>query len=1137
MYFFYRRKRKFLLPLTFRQLLLTMKLTVVFMMLALGVNARGYSQKVSISCKNISLEKIFSTIEQQTGYAFFYNNVDISKTPAVTLSVKDVSLQTALDRTLKNQQLEYTILGKTIFIRASAGHKLPPPTVTAPAISVHGVVVDAANGKPLVGVTIQVKGTSTGTTTDGDGKFSISAPDNATLVVSYLGFSRQEVKTNGGEPLNIALVATNTGLNQVVVVGYGTERKRDLTGAIASIKSEDLTSTASNSFTSAIQGKVPGVFISQTGGAPGAAASVRIRGVGTTGGNQPLYVVDGFPIDGGGMSIPGSSYKVDGMSIINPNDIASVEVLKDAAAAAIYGSRAANGVILVTTKRGKEGLVDVNVNAYTGFSQLWRKPGFLNAKEFATMANELYTNSGMAPNPQWSDPSSLGEGTDMVDLIFRNAPLQNYDLSFSGGTQKLKARLSLGYTDQDGTMIGTSYKRYTARLTVDLKANDKFSFGGSLALAATQSQGQNTDAMQGGIFNLAQQFFPTLDKDSAFFGPGGFYTKDGDNPILKAASIDNELKNFRVYGNVFGEYEIVKNLKFRTSIGIDANNNRISSWEGKAERGFYIHPRATLNQRYDQGETQLLENTLSYTKTFGDHSISAVIGQTAQTMKNGWISAGGNGFQNEALQVINASDVSLRTASGTESYATLASYLGRVNYSYKSRYLLSASIRRDGSSNFGPNNKWGNFSAISAGWRISDEAFMKPLAGVLSDLKIRGSWGQLGNDAIPAFGYLSTIRSGANTDNYVFGTGGQNIVIGSTMTRPGNPDLKWETTEQTDIGIDASFFREKLYLTADYFIKNTKDMLISLPVSLEAGFQNAPTVNGGSVQNKGVELLLGYRDNIGSLHFDVSGNIATLKNEVKSLGVGQPIVGPTLPGTGMTMTYTKAGQPIGYYRGYIVDGVYQTNEDVDKSFQPNAIAGDFIYRDINGDKKLTDDDKVMIGKPWPDFTYGINLNLSCKGFDLNMMFQGVSGNQIYRANKVSNYPMKYFNGNGIVNGVKDVLNHWTPGSGVNDQPGLKYIDGNGNYTNPSSFFVEDGDYMRLRNLVLGYNIPAGILQRTPVNMLKSVRLYVSAQNLFTFTKYSGFDPEIGSTDPINSGIDTGVFPQPRTFMAGINVGF
>jgi hypothetical protein len=407
----------------------------------------------------------------------------------------------------------------------------------------------------------------------------------------------------------------------------------------------------------------------------------------------------------------------------------------------------------------------------------------------------------------------------------------------------------------------------------------------------------------------------------------------------------------------------------------------------------------------------------------------------------------------------------------------------------------------------------------------------------ISDLKIRGSWGRVGNDAILPFGYLSTIRSGTPSDNYTLGTGDQSIVIGSTMVRPGNPDLKWETTEQTDVGIDASFFNDKLYLTADYYVKNTIGMLISLPVSLEAGFQNAPTVNGGRVKNSGFEFLLGYRNRIGEFNFDVSGNIATLKNEVTSLGVGQPIVGPSLPGSSMTMTYTKVGEPIGYYRGYMIDGVYQTNAEVNKALQPNAIAGDFKYRDVNGDGALTDADKVKLGKPWPSITYGLNLTASYKAFDVNVLLQGITGSQIFRANKVSNYQMKYFNGNGIINGVKDILNHWTPGSGINDQPGLKYTDANGNYSNASSFFVEDGDFMRIRNVALGYNLPADMIRKATANAFKSVRLYVTVQNLFTFTRYSGFDPEVGSMNPLNSGIDTGIYPQARTVMGGLNINF
>ncbi|MBE7169287.1 MAG: TonB-dependent receptor [Williamsia sp.] len=1042
-----------------------------------------------------------------------------------------------------------------LFLLIASLGSYSPSYAAAPPGEIKGRVTDKA-GSPVQGASVVVAGSKNGTTTGSDGSFALTVADaqNVVLEVSSVGFETRSINVGRQTNITISLEETSAGLNQVVVIGYGTKRKKDLTGAISSVNANEIQKVPTNSFTSAIEGKVPGVYISQTSGAPGAASSVRIRGVGTTGGNQPLYVIDGVPMGtnstsatnnalgnnsagSNGIAVPGSSYGVDPLSIVNPNDIESIEVLKDAAAAAIYGSRAANGVILVTTKRGREGQATVNLNTYAGVAQLWRKPAFLNAQEFATMANELYVNSGLTPNPQWANPKQFGEGTNMIDLIFRNAPLQNYDLSVAGGTQNLKARLSLGYNAQDGTMIETSYKRYTGRATVDLKASDKLNFGGSLAVAITQSKGQNSDAMQGGIFNLAQQFFPTLNKDSAFFGDGVYYTKDGDNPILRAKTINNQLNNIRAYGNVFGEYNIISGLKFRSSLGIDANFNRTSSWEGAVQRGFYIHPRATLVEGYNNQFNWLIENTLSYAKRFGNHFVGAVAGQTAQKYATNYLSATGNGYLNEALQVINASDVSLRSTSGSNAKSTLASYFGRLDYSFSDKYLVSASLRRDGSSNFGPNNKWGYFPAVSAGWRLSQEPFMSSLSNAISDIKIRGSWGRVGNDAILAFGYLSTIRSGTSGDNYTLGTGDQSIVIGSTMVRPGNPDLKWETTEQQDLGIDASFLDDKIYLTADYYIKNTIGMLISLPVSQEAGFQNAPTVNGGKVRNQGMEILLGYRNTFKDFRFNVSANVATLQNKVISLGVGQPIVGPTLPGSSLTMTYTKVGEPIGYYRGYVVDGVYQTNAAVNKTLQPNAIAGDFKFRDVNGDGALTDADKVKLGKPWPSFTYGLNLDLAYKGFDLNVLLQGIAGVDIFYANKVSNYQLKYFNGNGLINGVKDILNHWTPGSGVNDQPGLKYTDANGNYSSASSFFVEKGDYMRIRNVSLGYNVPAGMIRRVTANAFKSLRIYATAVNLLTFTGYSGFDPEVGSANPLNAGIDTGVYPQPRTIMGGLNINF
>ncbi|GEO07286.1 SusC/RagA family TonB-linked outer membrane protein [Adhaeribacter aerolatus] len=1010
-----------------------------------------------------------------------------------------------------------------------------PGQLLAQSTTISGTVRSATDQQILPGVTVAVKNTQMGTTTDERGRYQIpEVPNNAVLVFSFVGFKSLERPVGSNTTLDVTLEEDNAQLEEVVVVGYGTQKKREVTGAVASIKSEDITKVATNSFTSAIQGKVPGVFIAQTSGAPGGSASVRIRGVGTTGGNEPLYVVDGMPLGGGSMGISGSSDRVDGLSVINPNDIESIEVLKDAAAAAIYGARAANGVILITTKRGKEGQAKVSLDAYTGVQQLWKKPEFLNAQEFTTLANELYTNSGMTPNPEWANPASFGEGTNWIDQVFRTAPVQNYDVSVNGGTQKLKGALSLGYRDQEGTIMETWYKRYTGRASADLQANDKLSFGSSLSFSYSQAKGQQNQDLRIGIFNLAQQFYPTLGREDVVNGSSAYYTTQGDNPYLRAKSIDNQVNNFRVFGNAFGVYEIIPGLKFRSSVGLDVNNNRASTWEPRAERGHYRNLQATLGETYTQGLNWLLENTLSYTKVFGEHSVSAVVGQTAQNNNNNWVSVTAREYQNEQIRVINSSNENNRRASGTGSEYTLASYLARVNYAFKDRYLLSASIRRDGSSNFGPNNKWGNFPSVSAGWNITEESFMQQQT-FISNLKIRGSWGRLGNDAITPFGYLSTIRLGTVNDNYVLGLN-QGLVIGATMSKPGNPDLKWETSEQTNIGIEASFLNNRIYLTSDYYIKNTKDMLISLPVSIEAGFQSAPSINGGKVQNKGLELLLGYQNDIGAFHFDVSGNLATLRNEVMSLGVGQPITGPSVTNYfTVNATYTEVGQPIGYFRGFIVDGIYQTNDEVNKTLQPNAVAGDFKFRDINGDNVLSDADRVKIGNPWPTLMYGSNIDMSYKGFDLNIMLQGVAGNDIFHANKRSAYPLKYFGGTGVVNGSKNVLNRWTPGSGRNDVPRLAYTDSNGNFGNSSSFYVEDGDYMRIRNLTLGYRLPGDLIRKT--GLVQNARIYVNAQNLFTFTKYSGFDPEVGSTNPMMAGIDDGVYPQPRTLMVGVNLSF
>lgn len=995
-----------------------------------------------------------------------------------------------------------------------------------------GNVIDES-GEPIIGASIQIKGTGQGTVTDVDGNFTLHVPENAnTLIVSYVGMQTQEVPVN--QNVNIILKSDTELLSEVVVVGYGTQRKKELTGSVTSVKSEEITKVASNSFTNALQGKIPGVQISQISGAPGAGSSVRIRGIGTTGGNDPLYVIDGMPIGGGNMAISGSGDNIGGLSIINPNDIESVEVLKDAAAAAIYGARAANGVILITTKRGSEGLAKVNYNTYFGSQQLWRKPEFLNANEFATLANELFANSGMDPNPEFANPSSLGEGTDWIGAIFRSAPTHNHDISISGGTKNSQTSISLGYLDQDGTMIETWYKRYTGRLTADLKANDYLKFGSTLAFTHTQAKGQRNNELRVGIFNLAQQMYPHLGIDDVIDGSTAYYTSQADNPVMRAKSIDNRLENLRLYGNVFAELEIIKGLKFRSSAGLDASNSKNRSWEPKVQRGHYRNLQATLTETDNRSLNWLIENTLTYTGVFEDHRITGLVGQTAQ--KNRWdnLSSTGRDYINETIKVINGSNSSERTSSGYMSEYTLASYLGRINYSFKDKYLFSTSIRRDGSSNFGPNNKWGVFPSLSVGWNLSEEKFMQNI-DFLSFLKLRASWGQLGNDNIGSFGYLSTIRIGNNADNYILGPN-QSLLVGSSILKPGNPNLKWEASEQTNFGIDGSFFNGHLTANIDYYIKKTKDLLVALPVSYEAGFQTAPSINGGTIENKGFELVIGYNGTVGDFNWNISGNISTLSNKVTSLGVGLPIVGSSVSSyISLPATYTEVGKEIGYFKGYIVDGIYQSDDEVDLAYQPNARAGDFRFRDVNKDGTLSDADKVKIGSPWPDFMYGGSIDLQYKGFDMNIALSGVSGNEIFNANKINTYPMKYFGGSGIVNASKNMLDRWTPGSNKNEIPRLVYNDANGNYANPSTFYIEEGSYMRIRNITLGYTIPESLIRKTRV--LSSCRIYASAQNLFTFTNYSGFDPEVGATSPLRAGIDDGVYPVPRTLLFGLNLSF
>jgi len=1004
-------------------------------------------------------------------------------------------------------------------------------------LDVTGRVTDE-EGNPLSGATILLKGSKIGTLADNQGNYSLSVPDessNGTLVITYLGYERQEISIRGRSRIDVTMQSTTSSLDEVVVIGYGTRQRKDITGAVSKVDADELQSVAIQSLDQALQGRAPGVVVTQNSGEPGGNVSVRIRGVGSTGNNEPLYVIDGFPVfnDNNRSGSAGfSNTDFNALSSLNPNDIESIEILKDASAAAIYGARAANGVVLITTKRGRTGEAKVTLDTYVGFQEAWNIPDFLNAEEFAEIANEAYINSGEVPNPEWANPSALGEGTDWMDEIFRRGLIQSYDVSIRGGTERTQAAVTLGYFNQEGIIINSDFERYSLRANVDFKASDKLSFGVNLFGSYSDQSVFRTNNFANGAFNIAQMMLPTIPPDGVVDGPALYYSTGLDNPVSLSNTEDSDLSMIRSLNSVFMNYEIIPGLTFKINLGADLIQSRSTRWVPTYERGLNVNVNANSWERRSQDITWLIENTLTYDKTFADrHNLMFLLGQSAQKSDFSAINASGSDFQNNDIRVISASNPDLRGAGGSANQWSLASYFGRINYDFDDKYLFTASLRVDGSSRFGPENKWGVFPSFSAGWRLSSEPFMEGITW-LDDLKIRGSWGQLGSDRIGDFGYLNTYAVGGV--EYTFSETG---LPGATLNRLGNPNLVWETSTQTDIGMDLYLFDSKLYMNADYFIKDTEDLLIAVPIPQIVGIPSNPFVNAGEVRNQGFELALGHQNGNDRFFYDISVNFATLDNEVLSLGQGEPIPGGALPGADRFQpTLTEVGFPIGYFFGFVVDGIYQTEEEIDPEFAPLAVPGDFRFRDLNGDGVLTDDDRTFIGNPIPDFSYGVNINLNWKGFDLNAFVQGVQGNEIFSVIKQQTYQIPYFNGAGVTNSVDEMLNRWTGPGTSNTIPRVAYNDRNGNYPRASTFYVEDGSFMRMRNLALGYQIPSALTNRWGISRL---RVYLSAQNLFTITDYTGFDPEIGdfNQNALSSGVDNGNYPVPRTYRAGINLEF
>ncbi|AWW29773.1 TonB-dependent receptor [Echinicola strongylocentroti] len=988
--------------------------------------------------------------------------------------------------------------------------------VSAQDLTVTGTVKTAA-GETMPGANVSVKGTSQGAITNLEGEFSITVPSReAILVFSFIGYESKEVKVGNQTTIDVTLAENLSALNEVVVVGYGSQERAKVTGAISSVSSEEIRELPVPNLASAMQGRAANVSVTNAG-APGADPVVRIRGIGTVGDNDPLYVIDGMP--------------ASGLNQINPADIESIEVLKDASTAAIYGSRAANGVVLVTTKKGTKGKPKVSLDAYYGVQNAWRTLDLLNVDQYLDFGRDLVNNANdpdVTIPPRFDD---LGEfanvHTDWQDEMFQSAPIQDYNVSVSGGGENSLYNISMGYFAQDGIMQGVDFERVSFRANTQFDLGERVSVGQTLTVSYTD---RNDEPFSGGRSQMEHMvkmvpYIPVRDpsRQGGFRGTDTEDGSDPENPVLNAVLRQDRYQDFKILGSAYIDVEILDGFHYKFMTGLDIATGQRNEYTPMFNAGdFQFQVFAAISQTRNSYVSPLFSNQFSYTKDFGGHHLDLLAVIEKQTFISSSLTGSGQNELTNDVRELQGVQNQVTTSEKTE-YG-LISYVGRVNYDYKQKYLLSASIRRDGGSRFGPDNKWGVFPSVSAGWRVSEEDFMQGV-GAISDLKLRASYGQTGNDRIGDYVYQATINS-----NMFYNFNGT-LAGGSTINALANEDLKWETTIMKNVGLDLGILNDQITFTAEWFDNKTEDMILGVPVPPSLGFDVAPVANVGTVRNRGMEFTAGYQKKTGAFQFGVNGNIGFVDNELISLGSGNSIFGPTFQGD--PMTYTEEGKPIAYFYGWEVEGIFQSGEDT--SQQPNAQAGDLKFRDINEDGTIDADDRTNLGHYMPDFTYGLNFNANFKNFDLSLFLQGVQGNEIF-----SNIRFHTEGMTRLFNASTAVLDRWTPDNTQTDVPRAISGDPNGN-ARASSRWVEDGSYARLKNLSIGYTVPNAFLQSIAKNSISNLRVYVSAQNLFTITDYSGYDPEIAARTEIDQslgmGIDFGQFPAARTFIGGIQLTF
>jgi TonB-linked SusC/RagA family outer membrane protein len=1074
-----------------------------------------------------SLSSALQKLETTANIRLAYDEAALKKIAVPATTYKSSQVADILRGLLNNTPLTYEERYNTILIYDRNETQLRSSGVqqVVEKITITGTITDK-NG-PLIGATVVIKGTTNGTATDAGGHFSLSVntEDNPVLQISMVGLKSVEIPVGNQRSFNIMLEENALNLDQLVVVGYGTQRKATLSGAIADVQLDKLSSRSLNDMAEALQGKAPGVIVQNQGGDPTSVPKVYIRGLGGVNGEGPLYVVDGSIYSGGP---------------INPNDIASINVLKDAAAA-IYGARASGGVVIITTKKGKEGAAQVTVDAKIGFQSAARKLQTLNAKEFADVMNIAADAAGHDRQPAF-DASVYPEGqitrTNWLDEIFRTGKIQDYNVNINGGTAKSHYYMGFGYRKGEGILLNTYSERYSFRMNADAQIKPWLKIGENLSYTYTNGNGTNTTSPYTGVIFTALGYprhITPYQPDGSFSGLpveyGGAYG-DLANPVAILQRLDNKNPVNNININPYAEIQLTKDLQFRSNFAFTKSFNNNKIFTTKVPEIGKISNTNMLEQNIVDFTEILSEQTLTYNKQFGDHHVNVLAGYTYQQHEGNGLYVYANGFNDERQEYryFNNSTINYKPEDNKDKWA-IESYLGRINYDYRNKYLLTALIRRDGTSRVAPQNRYENYYSVSGGWVLSEESFLKQLDW-LSFLKLRSSYGLLGNlGSLPSNAINIPM---APTQIYI---GQDPVQVGGYAENAlSNPNLKWANSRQVNIGTDIGLFNNSLSFVADYFIKTTERMLLPVTPPSTAGVSNDTWKNAGKARDNGIELGLNYSGSAGkAFQYSVGATMTKVTNKLLELD------NRTVLGNGVNVRSTltpiriEVGQPIYSYYVVKTNGIFKTQEEIDnykskdgKIIQDKAKPGDIRFVDKNGDGIISNEDREFAGSPYPDFTYGITFNASYKGFDLNLFAQGVQGNKLFNA-------LKYTNMNASVgtnfNMLHDILNAWTPQNSNSDIPRITADDANGNYGTTSDWYIENGSYLRIKNVTLGYTLPAALTKRAGLNTL---RIYLTANNLYTFTNYKGFDPEVGMDE---FGIDKGRYPQARSFLFGLNVNF